>query len=81
MNLSRSARYFTPFRMIESAELKRQQEPAQINPHLERPLPIDERERFLVALFLRRYVNLLRASPAFRADAGSGTALPGSRDA
>lgn len=52
------ARYFSPYRMVEHAELMRLQEPPpQINPHLEQPPAIDDTERFLVALFLRRYVT------------------------
>jgi hypothetical protein len=44
--------------MIEHAEVRRLQEPAlQINPHLEQPPAIDPAERYLVALFLRRYVT------------------------
>jgi len=53
-----NARHFHPYRMIEHAELRRLQEPAlQINPHLEQPPAIDPAERYLVALFLRRYVT------------------------
>ena len=52
-----NARYFQPYRMIAHAELMRLQEPPpQINPHLEQPPAIDAAERFLVAMFLRRYV-------------------------
>src|SRR5690349_13412808 len=52
------ARYFHPYPIVAHAELKRLQEPAlQINPHLEQPPAIDAAERFLVALFLRRYVT------------------------
>jgi hypothetical protein len=52
------ARYFQPYRVIEHAELERMQEPAPLmNPHLEQPPGIDGFERFLVALFLRRYVT------------------------
>jgi len=52
------AQHFHPYRLLEHAELMRLQEPApQINPHLERPPAIDELERFLVTLFLRRYVT------------------------
>jgi hypothetical protein len=53
-----NARHFNPFRMIAHAELKRlQEQPPQINPHLEQPPAIDVAERLLVALFLRRYVT------------------------
>ena len=52
------ARHFHPYRVIEHAKLKRlQEQPPQINPHLEQPPAIDAAERFLVALFLRRYVT------------------------
>jgi hypothetical protein len=52
------ARHFHPYQMIAHAELMRLQEQApQINPHLEQPTAIDAAERFLVALFLRRYVT------------------------
>jgi hypothetical protein len=53
-----NARHFHPYRMIEHAELRRlQEQPLQINPHLEQLPAIDATERFLVALFLRRYVT------------------------
>jgi hypothetical protein len=49
--------YFSPYRLISNAELKRLEEPrAQLNPHLEQPPAIDDVERFLVSLFLRRYM-------------------------
>lgn len=48
---------FNPFRVVPHAEWMRLQEPAlQVNPHLENPPAIDAWERFLAALFLRRYV-------------------------
>jgi hypothetical protein len=51
-------RHFHPYRVMAHAELTRLQELApQINPHLEQPPAIDAFERFLVALFLRRYVT------------------------
>jgi hypothetical protein len=34
-----------------------QEAPPQVSPHLEQPPAIDAAERFLVALFLRRYVT------------------------
>jgi hypothetical protein len=53
-----NARHFHAYRVMQHAELKRLQErPLQINPHLEQPPPIEAGERFLVALFLRRYVT------------------------
>jgi hypothetical protein len=53
-----NARHFHSYRMLAHAELMRLQEPSpQINPHLEQPPAIDVAERFLVALFLRRYVT------------------------
>jgi len=52
------ARHFHPYRMIEHTELMRLQEPQpQINPHLEQPPAIDAAERFLVSVFLGRYVT------------------------
>jgi hypothetical protein len=57
-NVDPHARYFQPYRMIVHAELMRLQEPPpHINPHLEQPPAIDVTERFLVTLFLRRYVT------------------------
>lgn len=53
-----SARYFHPYRVVPHAELKRlEEQPPQMNPHLGRPPAIDDVERFLVGLFLRRYVT------------------------
>ncbi len=50
---------FNPYRQpIPHAELMRLEEPApEINPHLEQPPTIDRIERFLLAVFLRRYVT------------------------
>ena len=51
-------RQFNPYRVMAHAELMRLQDPApQINPHREQPPAIDNLERFLVAMFLRRYVT------------------------
>jgi hypothetical protein len=51
-------RYFSPYPMVAHAELMRLQEPPpQIDPHLAQPPAIDADERFLVTLFLRRYVT------------------------
>lgn len=51
-------RYFHPYPLLPHDELKRLSEaPPQIDPHLECPPTIDAVERFLVALFLRRYVT------------------------
>jgi len=51
-------RYFHPYPLVPHDEMKRLSEtPPQIDPHLERPAAIDAVERFLVALFLRRYVT------------------------
>jgi hypothetical protein len=56
--LAPNARYFHPYRLVPHADLMRLSEaPPQLNPHLERPPAIDTVERFLVALFLRRYVT------------------------
>jgi hypothetical protein len=42
-------------------EMKRLQKPTNnVNPHLERPPALDANERFLIALFLRRYVASVR---------------------
>ena len=49
--------WFNPYRATAAAELKRLAEPApHVNPHLDQPPAIDGHERFLVALFLRRYL-------------------------
>lgn len=51
-------RYFHPYPLVPHADLMRLSEgPPQINPHLDRPPAIDAVERFLAALFLRRYVT------------------------
>ena len=56
--LAGSGRYFTPYKLVAHAELKTLSEPPPtVNPHLERPPAIDVVERYLVALFLRRYVT------------------------
>lgn len=56
--LATSGRYFHPYPLVAHADLMRLSEEApQINPHLEEPPAIDTLERFLVALFLRRYVT------------------------
>jgi len=56
-DVDRHERYFTPFRVTPHADAMRMFErPPQINPHLEQPPAIDPAERFLTALFLRRYV-------------------------
>jgi hypothetical protein len=53
-----NARHFHPYRVMQHAELRRlQEQPPQINPHLEQPPAIDAAERSLVTLFLRRYVT------------------------
>jgi hypothetical protein len=53
-----NARHFHPSRVIAHADLRRlQEQPPQTNPHLEQPPAIDPAERYLVALFLRRYVT------------------------
>ena len=50
-------RHFHPYRLMGHAELTRLQEvPPLINPHIEQPPAVDAFERFLVGLFLRRYV-------------------------
>ena len=52
------ARYFTPWKVVPHAELMRLQEPpAEMQPRLARPPPIDGLEAFLAALFLDRYVT------------------------
>ena len=50
---------FSPHRSaVAHAELKRLEEPApKLNPHLEQPPAIDRIERFLLAVFLRRYIT------------------------
>jgi hypothetical protein len=51
-------RYFHPYPLVSHEQMKQLSEaPPQIDPHLERPAAIDAAERFLVALFLRRYVT------------------------
>ncbi len=56
--LGSSGRYFTPYPLVAHADLKRLSEPPPtLNPHLEQPPAIDVVERYLVALFLRRYVT------------------------
>jgi hypothetical protein len=56
--VTEGASHFSPYRIVAHAELKRMEEPPpQINPHLEQPPAIDAMERFLVGLFLRRYVT------------------------
>ena len=51
-------RHFHPYPLMAHADLMRLSEkPPGIDPHLERPPAIDAAERFLVALFLRRYVT------------------------
>jgi len=56
--LAGNARYFSPYPLVAHADLKRLSEPPpMVGPHLERPPAIDAVERFLVALFLRRYVT------------------------
>jgi len=56
--LAASARSFHPYPLVAHADVMRLSEQApQINPHLEQPPAIDALERFLVALFLRRYVT------------------------
>ena len=56
--LAGNARYFSPYLLVAHADLKRLSEPPpMVGPHLERPPAIDAVERFLVALFLRRYVT------------------------
>lgn len=53
-----SARYFSPWRVTSHAEAMRMFEPApEMNPHLAKPAAMDATERFLTALFLRRYVT------------------------
>ena len=53
-----NARYFSPWKVVPRADLMRMSEQApQINPHLERPPAIDATERFLLNVFLRRYVT------------------------
>ena len=52
------ARYFTPWKVVPHAELRRMEElPPEMQPHLATPPRIDEREAFLTTLFLRRYVT------------------------
>lgn len=56
--LAPSARHFHPYALVPHADVMRLSEaPPQIGPHLEQPPAIDAAERFLVALFLRRYVT------------------------
>jgi len=56
--LAGKGRYFTPYPLVVHADLKRLSEPPpSVNPHLEGPPTIDAVERYLVALFLRRYVT------------------------
>ena len=56
--LAGNGRYFTPYPLVGHADLKRLSEPPPVvNPHLERPPAIDVAERYLLALFLRRYVT------------------------
>jgi len=53
-----SARYFTPWKVVPHAELKRMQELApEMQPHLAKPPTMDGTEAFLAGLFLRRYVT------------------------
>jgi hypothetical protein len=50
--------YFTPYRVVTHAELKRLSEPPPVlDPHLRSPPEIDRLECFLTGLFLRRYVR------------------------
>lgn len=66
------ARYFTPYRLVDHAELRRLQERApQMNPHLERPPAIDVREAFLLQTFLRRYVTYCARRRRYAAMSGA----------
>ena len=51
------ARYFSPHQLPSAAELARSEPAPRLSPHREQPPAIDALERFLVALFLRRYVT------------------------
>jgi len=71
-----NARYFTPWKMIPHAELPRISElTPQINPHLERPPAIDATERFLINVFLRRYVTYCARPRRFREMQGAARLL------
>ena len=57
-NVDPDARYFTPWKVMPHADLMRVEEPPpEMQPHLSKPPRIDEREAFLVNLFLRRYIT------------------------
>ncbi|HJU21836.1 MAG TPA: hypothetical protein VJ891_04945 [Casimicrobiaceae bacterium] len=70
------ARYFNPHRLTAAAELAwRSEAQPQINPHLDQPPAIDALERFLVALFLRRYVTYCARKRCFSHMEGAAALL------
>src|SRR3954471_4481133 len=57
-DVDREARYFTPWKIVPHAEQMRIQElPPEMQPHLANPPTMDAAEAFLAGLFLRRYVT------------------------
>jgi hypothetical protein len=71
---SAPGKHFSPYRITSHNELMRMTEqPPVINPHLLRPPDVDTVERFLVSLFLRRYVTYCARRNRLSAMQGAAT--------